>query len=214
MKKIGVVRFLGTNCDQDIFDAIDATEGLKAEWLWYEDKFNVDDLDGAVIPGGFSYGDYLRCGALASKMPVMDSVEELAKSGKPILGICNGFQVLCERGLLPGVLMRNEKLNFIDDWSVLKAEKTDSIWSLEGELSLPIAHGEGRYFVPKTDLEVMKKNGQIWLTYSSNPNGSVEDVAGVLNAEKNVAGLMPHPERAMNSWMGGTDGRKLLQRFL
>ena len=214
MKKIGVVRFLGTNCDQDIFDAIDSTEGLKAEWLWYEDKFDAADFDGAVIPGGFSYGDYLRCGALASKMPVMDSVEELAQLGKPILGICNGFQVLCERGLLPGVLMRNEKLNFIDDWSVLKAEKTQSSWSLEGELTMPIAHGEGRYFVSEKDLEVMKKNGQVWLTYSNNPNGSVEDIAGVLNAEKNVAGLMPHPERAVASWMGGTDGRKLLQRFL
>jgi len=214
MKKIGVVRFLGTNCDQDIFDAIESTEGLSAEWLWYENAFNPDDFDGAVIPGGFSYGDYLRCGALASKMPVMDSVEELAKLGKPILGICNGFQVLCERGLLPGVLMRNEKLNFIDDWSVLKAEKTQSSWTLEGELTMPIAHGEGRYFVSNEDLDSMKKNGQIWLTYSSNPNGSVANIAGVLNAEKNVAGLMPHPERAVSSWMGGTDGRKLLQRFL
>jgi len=214
MKKIGVVRFLGTNCDQDIFDAVAATEGLQAEWLWYEDKFEAGDLDGVVIPGGFSYGDYLRCGALASKVPVMDSVEELAGLGKAVLGICNGFQVLCERGLLPGVLMRNESLKFIDDWSVLKAEKTESPWSLEGELTMPIAHGEGRYFVPADTLESMKKNGQIWLTYSDNPNGSVDDIAGVLNAGKNVAGLMPHPERAVNSWMGGTDGRKLLERFL
>jgi len=214
MKKIGVVRFLGTNCDQDIFDAIDSTEDLKAEWLWYEDKFDINEFDGAVIPGGFSYGDYLRCGALASKMPVMDSIEALANSGKPVLGICNGFQVLCERGLLPGVLMRNEKLNFIDDWAVLKAENTDSVWALEGELTMPIAHGEGRYFVAASDLATMKKNGQIWLTYSNNPNGSVDNVAGVLNTAKNVAGLMPHPERAISSWMGGTDGRKLLQRFL
>lgn len=214
MKKIGVVRFLGTNCDQDIFDAVAATEGLEAHWLWYEDKFNPEDFDGAIIPGGFSYGDYLRCGALAAKMPVMDSVEELSKFGKPVLGICNGFQVLCERGLLPGILMRNEKSTFIDDWSVLKAEKTDSPWALEGELTMPIAHGEGRYFVPAEALESMRKNGQIWLTYSDNPNGSVDDIAGVLSAGKNVAGLMPHPERAVNSWMGGTDGRKLLQRFL
>jgi len=214
MKKIGVVRFLGTNCDQDIFDAIESMEGLSAEWMWYEDKYDVYSFDGAVVPGGFSYGDYLRCGALASKMPVMDSIEELSDQGKPILGICNGFQVLCERGLLPGVLLKNEKLNFIDDWSVLKAERTDSIWALEGKLKMPIAHGEGRYFVPHEALESMRKNGQIWLTYSDNPNGSVEDIAGVLSAGKNVAGLMPHPERAVSQWMGGVDGRKLLERFL
>jgi phosphoribosylformylglycinamidine synthase len=214
MKTIGVVRFLGTNCDQDIFDAIEGIEGLKAKWLWYENKFETEDVDGVIIPGGFSYGDYLRCGALAAKMPVMDSVEEFAKAGGRVLGICNGFQVLCERGLLPGVLMRNEKIKFIDSWSTLKPVSKGSPWSLDHVCKMPIAHGEGRYFVAPDEQKSLEKNNQVWLKYENNPNGSVSDIAGVLNSGGNVAGLMPHPERAVAQWMGGTDGKKLLERFL
>ncbi len=218
IKKIGVVRFLGTNCDQDIFDAIESVEGLKAVWLWYENQFDLKSIDGVVIPGGFSYGDYLRCGALASKMPVMDSVEKFANAGGQVLGICNGFQVLCERGLLPGVLMRNEKISFVDKWSNLKAVSTSGKWSLSHEsqrkFRMPIAHGEGRFFISSEAFKELEDNGQIWLKYENNPNGSVSDLAGVLNKEKNVAGLMPHPERAVAQWMGGSDGKALLERFL
>ncbi|MGH1468637.1 MAG: phosphoribosylformylglycinamidine synthase subunit PurQ [Bdellovibrionales bacterium] len=214
MKKIGVVRFLGTNCDQDIFDAIAGIDGLEPVWLWYEESFDADSIDGVVIPGGFSYGDYLRCGALASKMPVMDSVEAFSKKGGKILGICNGFQVLCERGLLPGVLMRNEKISFIDQWSTLKAVSEDSAWGLKGNYTMPIAHGEGRFYISADGFKGLIENDQIWLKYEDNPNGSVSDIAGVLNKEKNVAGLMPHPERAVAKWMGGDQGKALLEKFL
>ncbi len=214
MKKIGVVRFLGTNCDQDIFDAVAGIEGLEPVWLWYEESFDTDSIDGVVIPGGFSYGDYLRCGALASKMPVMDSVEAFSKKGGKVLGICNGFQVLCERGLLPGVLMRNEKISFIDQWSTLKAVSEDSAWGLKGNYTMPIAHGEGRFYISEEGFKGLKENDQIWLKYEDNPNGSVSDIAGVLNKEKNVAGLMPHPERAVAKWMGGDQGKALLEKFL
>lgn len=214
MKKIGVVRFLGTNCDQDIFNAFSDIGGLSPQWLWYENEFDIDSIDGVVIPGGFSYGDYLRCGALASKMPVMKSVEAFSKKGGKVLGICNGFQVLCERGLLPGVLMRNEKINFVDKWLTLKSVSQKGNWALKGSYTMPIAHGEGRYFIPEEDFKHLEANDQIWLKYEINPNGSVSDVAGVLNKEKNVAGLMPHPERAVADWMGGDDGKILLEKFL
>jgi len=214
-KKIGVVRFLGTNCDQDVFDALENIEGLTPVWLWYENKFDVHKFDGVVVPGGFSYGDYLRSGALASKMSVMDSVEEFAEIGKPVLGICNGFQVLCERNLLPGALLKNKNLKFIDKWVSLKNNVSEGLWSLGDEtLNLPVAHGDGCYYVSEEHLAALKDNDQIWLTYDENPNGSVDDIAGVLNAKKNVAGLMPHPERAVAPWMGSVSGSVLIQRFL
>lgn len=218
-KKIGVVRFLGTNCDQDVFDALESVSGLKPEWLWYENKFNTDEFDGVVVPGGFSYGDYLRSGALASKMVVMDSVEEFTNAGKPVLGICNGFQVLTERKLLPGALLKNKNLKFIDRWVELKIHNTKTgIWNLSEDvgasLNVPVAHGDGCFYVSEDQLKILKENDQIWLTYNENPNGSVGDIAGVLNAEKNVAALMPHPERAMVQWMGSDCGKYIIQRFL
>jgi len=215
LKNIGVVRFLGTNCDADVYAAINAIDGLKAHWLWYEDHFKVDDYDGLVLPGGFSYGDYLRSGALAAKTTVMDDVESFAKKGGPVLGICNGFQVLTERGLLPGALVKNKELSFIDRWVTLKSESKNSFWSLnEEELNVPIAHGDGCYFVTDSELETLKSNDQVWLTYNDNPNGSVGDVAGVLNEGKNVAGLMPHPERAMSTWMGSLHGKEFFEKLL
>ena len=218
-KKIGVVRFLGTNCDQDVFDALESVSGLKPEWLWYENRFNINEFDGVVVPGGFSYGDYLRSGALASKMAVMDSVEEFAKAGKPVLGICNGFQVLTERKLLPGALLKNKNLKFIDRWVELKIHNTNNgLWNLSEDVSttlnVPVAHGDGCYYVSDDQLKTLKENSQIWLTYNDNPNGSVGDIAGVLNAEKNVAALMPHPERAMVEWMGSPSGKYIIERFL
>lgn len=208
-KKIGIVRFLGTNCDRDVWQAVESV-GLEPEWLWYQDRYDLSPYRGIVLPGGFSYGDYLRCGALAAKSPVMSSVQEAADKGIPVLGICNGFQVLCESGLLPGALLKNNSLRFIDKWSSLKLQSTQSQWTgnykSRSHAVLPIAHGEGRYFISQDEGKALWDNDQVWWTYDENPNGSVDDIAGVLNAQKNVAGLMPHPERAMFDWMGGEDG--------
>lgn len=206
-KKIGVVRFLGTNCDRDIWQAVEEA-GLTPEWLWHADQYDLAEYSGVIIPGGFSYGDYLRCGALASRAQVMKSVYEFAQKGGPVLGICNGFQILCETGLLPGALMQNNSLRFIDKWVDLKMVHQCQSWggSLQDSFRLPIAHGEGRYYVEDNELKMLQDEGLVWLEYSQNPNGSVNDIAGVMNSGKNVAGLMPHPERALFDWMGGQDG--------
>lgn len=215
MKKIGVVRFLGTNCDFDVFEAVKSLK-LDPEWLWFEDRFNIQSYSALVIPGGFSYGDYLRCGALAARSPVMKDVSEAAKKGVPVLGICNGFQILCESGLLPGALVRNQKLKFIDDWVELKGFVTKGVWkkSFAGKnvIKLPIAHGEGRFYHenPKSLFE----SQQVLCTYVSNPNGALMDIAGVTNESGNVAALMPHPERAMLEFQGGTDGRSFFEGLL
>ena len=208
-KKCGVIRFPGTNCDRDVFSAIESA-GHQAEWLWHQDQFDATSYSSIFLPGGFSYGDYLRAGALAARSPVMKSVREAAKNGTPILGICNGFQILCEAQLLPGVLTRNKTLRFNDDWVTLvnfgsnphfaEAVKT------EDRLRLPVAHADGRYHIDNDGLRDIQDNEQIWFLYENNPNGSVGNVAGVMNRERNVAALMPHPERAMFDWMGGKDG--------
>jgi|SRR5665213_1227191 len=213
-KPVGILRFLGTNCDRDVWQAIEAMD-LQPQWLWHEDRFEIDDYQGFVVPGGFSYGDYLRCGALAAKAPVMKSLGEAAAKGYPVLGICNGFQILCESKLLPGALVRNESRRFIDQWVDLKLA-SPTRWSAKGPgtLRLPIAHGEGRFVMDETDLKKLFDAEQVWCTYSENPNGSLRDVAGVCNAAKNVCGLMPHPERAMFDWMGSEDGRKIFNALL
>lgn len=207
--KVGITRFLGTNCDQDIKKWMDV-KGYEASYLWYADRFNAADYDAIIIPGGFSHGDYLRCGALAAKTPVMKSVSEFAGLGKPVMGICNGFQILCEAKLLPGVLLQNKNLKFIDHYVDLQFENQDQFFTKKVEskqsIRLPIAHGEGQFFAPSEDLKKIQDNGQVWLSYKNNPNGSVMDIAGVMNTGKNVCGLMPHPERALFSWMGSTDG--------
>ncbi len=208
-KPIGIVRFLGTNCDRDVWHAVEAL-GLEPQWLWYEDQFNVTDYAGYIVPGGFSYGDYLRSGALAAKAPVLKSIAEAASKGAPVLGICNGFQILTEARLLPGALVRNEGRKFIDKWVTLKPENKTG-WSAEHKpMRLPVAHGDGRYFIENDDLKRIEDQGQIWLRYEDNPNGSIQNIAGVANEKKNVCGLMPHPERAMFDWMGGDDGRAIL----
>lgn len=208
-KKCGVIRFPGTNCDRDVFTAIE-TAGHKPEWLWHQDQFDENQFDALFLPGGFSYGDYLRAGALAARSPVMKSVREAAKKGKPILGICNGFQILCEAQLLPGVLTRNKTLRFNDDWVTLINFSSNPNFAgtvkLEAKLKLPVAHADGRYQIDADGLHQIQDSGQIWFLYENNPNGSVGNIAGVMNKEKNVAALMPHPERAMFDWMGGTDG--------
>lgn len=209
--KVGVVTFPGTNCDQDIVKMSQAHD-YSVVPLWHKDLFDIKSVDMVIIPGGFSYGDYLRCGALAARSRVMISVAELAKAGRPVLGICNGFQILCETGLLPGVLVRNEQGHFIDKWTVIEAVSTTNYFSKTGKktLTLPVAHGEGRFFAEKAELERMEDQEQVWFRYSENINGSLNRIAGVMNKEKNVAALMPHPERALFDWMGGSDGFKFI----
>ncbi len=208
-KAVGVVRFPGTNCDQDVFDAVEAS-GLEARWLWHQDRFDKGSVGSVLLPGGFSYGDYLRCGALAAKSAVMASVAEFAKAGGPVLGICNGFQILCEANLLPGVLTRNSRRRFIDQWVDLKLTGVTKHFgpdSIGEKVKLPVAHGEGNFQIEEVQAQKLFERGQVWWTYNEPLNGSVMAIAGVLNEGKNVAGLMPHPERAMASWMGGVDGK-------
>ncbi len=207
-KRVGVVRFLGTNCDRDVFKAI-GEMGHHPEWLWFQDQFSESNFDAVVLPGGFSYGDYLRSGALAARMPVMDSVSRYIKKGKPVLGICNGFQILCDAGLLPGALVKNIGLRFVDKWVSLKAVAKNPYWLAEEKSSLkvPVAHGDGRYYLEDDQLKRLYDNDQVWLKYEETPNGSIDSIAGVTNKDKNVAGLMPHPERAMHEWMGSASGR-------
>lgn len=217
MKKVGVVRFPGTNCDEDVFKAVNEV-GLKAEWLWHSDRFDAKDFSAFVVPGGFSYGDYLRCGALAALSPVMEDLKAAADKGFPILGICNGFQVLCETRLLPGALVRNRKGRFIDAWVDLEVKNNSmkvAAKQKRGEfLKLPIAHGEGCFTIDDDGLKRIQDKDQIWLEYQENPNGSMQNIAGVFNEKRNVAALMPHPERAMETWMGGTDGRNFFVSWL
>ncbi len=209
MKKIGVLRFPGTNCDRDVFQFVKARNHWP-EFLWHQDQFTLNDYQALIIPGGFSYGDYLRSGALAARSPVMKSVIEFAKKGRPLLGICNGFQILCESGLLPGALVKNQHQRFIDKWVSLRVEKRNNYFGaqLPEDLRLPIAHGDGRFYAPEKELAEIEEQGLVWLRYSQgeNPNGSLLDIAGVTNQQKNVVGLMPHPERAIFDWMGGSDG--------
>lgn len=209
--KVGVVTFPGTNCDQDVVK-MSQTHGYHVVPLWHKDRFEIKSVDMVIIPGGFSYGDYLRCGALAARSPVMTSVKELAKAGKPVLGICNGFQILCETGLLPGVLVRNDHGRFTDKWTVIESVNSTAHFakSEKKKLKLPVAHGEGRFFADKAELDAIEQQGQVWFRYTENINGSANNIAGVMNKEKNVAALMPHPERAMFDWMGGSDGLKFI----
>ena len=214
MKPVGILVFPGTQCDRDTQKAF-LLVGVQAEFLWYQDQFDYKKFSALVLPGGFSYGDYLRSGALAARSPALKSVQEADQAGWPILGICNGFQILCETGLLPGVLVPNTKMRFIDQWVELNLEQSSSYW-LKNKMKnpvFPIAHSEGRYFIPSDQLEELEQNKQIWLTYKNNPNGSVGNIAGVMNKRKNTAGLMPHPERAMQDWMFSNDGVHFFKSF-
>lgn len=210
-KKVGVLRFPGTNCDRDIWQAVEMV-GQQPEWLWYQDQFDAKNYDSFILPGGFSYGDYLRSGALAAHAPVMKSLKEAADKGYPVFGVCNGFQILCEAGLLPGVLMRNNHRRFLDTMVELKMVSPNKRFGGDiqpgTKVRMPIAHMDGNYYATGDELKAMQDNGQIYCTYVSNPNGSVADIAGVMNTAKNVVGMMPHPERAMTEWMGSDDGKR------
>lgn len=208
-RKVGVLRFPGTNCDRDIWEAVEAV-GDVPQWLWYQDQFEVKDFDGFILPGGFSYGDYLRSGALAAHAPVMKSLKEAAQKGYPIFGVCNGFQILCEAQLLPGVLMRNDHRKFLDtivDLQVVNPHQRFGARLEKGQkVTMPIAHADGRYYASADELKKIEDQQQIFCVYTQNPNGSAMNIAGVMNKAKNVVGMMPHPERAMHSWMGSRDG--------
>jgi phosphoribosylformylglycinamidine synthase subunit PurQ / glutaminase len=210
--RIGVVAFPGSNDDRDALGALESL-GAEAVPVWHADE-RLPDVAGVVLPGGFSYGDYLRCGAIARFAPAMRAVSEFAADGGPVLGICNGFQILCEAGLLPGALRPNASLSFICRDVDLRIERTDTPFTSLCEpgqrLTIPIKHGEGCWFADDALLAGLEANGQIVLRYEDNPNGSVADVAGVVNAQRNIMGLMPHPEHAVDPLLGSTDGALIL----
>ncbi len=221
--KVSILQFPGTNCEYDTQYAFEKL-GAQTEIVWHKAESIPADTDLLVVAGGFSYGDYLRSGAIAKFSPVMKAVKEYANNGGKVLGICNGFQVLTESRLLPGALKRNENLHFISKHHHLKVENNDNTFLKKlnnGDVvNIPIAHHDGNYYIDADGLKELEANGQILLRYSNvngdiqNPNGSVESIAGVCNKEKNVFGLMPHPERAMEAVLGSDDGVKMLQGFL
>ena len=213
---IGVIGFPGSNCDRDVQWATEGCLGMCTRRVWHEET-DLSGFDAIVLPGGFSYGDYLRCGAIARFAPALQSLIDFAAKGGRVLGICNGFQVLTELGLLPGALTRNRDLHFICEDSPLKVVSQRTAWMQgynAGALTLPIAHGEGRYQCSDDTLKQLRDDDAIALSYGNNPNGSVSDIAGITNASGSVLGLMPHPERACDPATGGTDGRRMLEALL
>ncbi len=221
MKKVAVLRFPGTNCEFDTEYALKKL-GFDVDIVWHKEQ-TLPECDLVVVPGGFSYGDYLRSGSIARFSPIMKAVEKFAKDGGYVLGICNGFQILTEAGLLPGALKRNINLHFISKMQHIKVVNNDNKFLKDCEvgevLKIPVAHADGNYYIDEEGLEDLKKNNQILVRYcdeDGNPvvlNGSVEQIAGVCNKEKNVFGLMPHPERAIEMILGSSDGVKMLQGF-
>lgn len=224
--KAAVIRFPGSNCDQDCFYALQHVFGVSTDYVWHKDT-SLSGYDLVILPGGFSYGDYLRCGAIARYSPIMKAVVDYANNGGLLLGICNGFQVLTESRLLPGALVRNRSLHFICEHRGLRVEATNNPF-LSGAkvgdvLNIPIAHGEGNYTADEATLDELERNGQVLLRYSdyegnvsdaTNPNGSARNIAGICNANRNVFGLMPHPERALESALGSEDGKIIFQSIL
>ena len=215
--KFGILVFPGSNCDRDVAYVTRDLLGQATRMIWHQET-DISDIDVVIIPGGFSYGDYLRCGAIARFSPVMQQVIDHALKGKFVIGICNGFQVLTEAGLLPGALARNQDLHFICDRSSLKVERNNLPWTYgytEGEvITLPIAHGEGRFYGDESTLAEIEANGQVLFRYQENPNGSLNDIAGICNLQGNVLGMMPHPERAADKALGNSDGLRLFQGLL
>ena len=224
--KFGIITFPGSNCDYDAFHAITDVLGEEAVYLWHKDH-DLQGSDVIVLPGGFSYGDYLRVGAIARFSPIMQEVAAHAKAGGPVLGICNGFQIACEAGLLPGALMRNSHLQFVSDAVRIRVENTDTMFTNlyeRGEVvRMPVAHGDGRFVASDDTLDQLEGDGRVVFRYAdatgkvtpeANPNGSERNIAGIINEAGNVLGLMPHPERACSSLLGSTDGVRLLESIL
>ena len=215
--KFGVVVFPGSNCDRDVAYVTRDILSQPTRMVWHQDT-DISDIDVVILPGGFSYGDYLRCGAIARFSPVMSSVIAHAQKGKFVLGICNGFQVLTESGLLPGALIKNRDLHFICDRVPLLVERNDLPWTQgyqNGEqIILPVAHGEGQFYASEKTLAELEQNNQVVFRYGENLNGSLRDIAGICNRDGNVLGMMPHPERASDPMLGNTDGLKLFEGLL
>jgi phosphoribosylformylglycinamidine synthase I len=211
--QIGVVVFPGSNCDHDAWYAFNHNLNVKAEFIWH-DETALNNFDAIVLPGGFAYGDYLRCGAIARFSPVMRAVKNFASAGGPVFGICNGFQILVESGLLPGALMRNQSLKFVCRDVTLHTETTSSPFTCglrKGQtLRVPVAHGEGCYYADERTLDALEADDRVAFRYLDNPNGSLRDIAGILSEKRNVLGMMPHPERASDPLMGSTDGLAIL----
>jgi phosphoribosylformylglycinamidine synthase I len=210
-----VITFPGSNCDRDMADALEKVSGQAPHRVWHGDAELPDRLDFIALPGGFSYGDYLRCGAIASRSPVMRAVIEAAGRGVPVLGVCNGFQILTESGLLPGALLRNAGIRFVCRDAALVVENADSLftkgYAAGDRISFPIAHHDGNYFADAETLDRIEGEGRVAFRYAEPVNGSVRDIAGVLNDKGNVLGMMPHPERAIEAEQGGNDGRRLFE---
>jgi phosphoribosylformylglycinamidine synthase subunit PurQ / glutaminase len=215
--KVAIIRFPGSNCDQDVFSASERVGGTP-RYCWHRDT-DLGDVDAVMLPGGFSYGDYLRAGAIATMSPIMESVKAFADAGGPVLGICNGFQMLCEAGLLPGALLRNDTLRFSSRDVYVRVDRSDTMYTADytvGDvLRIPIAHADGNYYADAETLERIQGEGRIVLRYcdargevgdDANPNGSAAGIAGMVNTQGNVLGMMPHPERAMDEVLGSTDG--------
>jgi phosphoribosylformylglycinamidine synthase len=224
--KFGIVTFPGSNCDYDAYQAVAESLGETAVYLWHKEH-SLQDADVVVLPGGFSYGDYLRAGAIARFSPIMREVAAHAARGGPVLAICNGFQIACEAGLLPGALVRNTGLCFISETALVRVETADTPFTnryAAGQiLRIPVAHGEGRYTGPDGLLDALEQRGQVVFRYvdatgaptaSGNSNGSARNIAGIVNEGRNVLGMMPHPERAMDTLLGSADGRALFESVL
>ena len=222
--KFGVVVFPGSNCDHDAWYAVNhnlhsvpGAESATADFIWH-DSASLGPVDVVILPGGFSYGDYLRCGAIARFSPVMKAVQKFARDGGLVLGVCNGFQILVEAGMLPGALLRNRDLKFICRQARLRVETTDSPFTSKltrGEtLEIPVAHGEGQYFADEHTLDELEAENRVAFRYLENLNGSARDIAGILNRERNVLGMMPHPERACDPLMGSVDGLGIFESLL
>lgn len=226
--KFGVVTFPGSNCDHDMIDSLRYDLGQEVIELWHKDKdlsaFSTQDC--IILPGGFSYGDYLRCGAIARFSPMMQSVIEFANKGGRVIGVCNGFQILCEAGLLPGILLRNQNQQFVCKNVYLKSENTATSLTKDvtgRPLMIPVAHGEGRYYADDATLDSLFKNNQVLFRYcdefgnivdAANPNGAIRNIAGISNKAKNVFGMMPHPERATSRALNNTDGQLIFQSLI
>jgi phosphoribosylformylglycinamidine synthase len=224
--KFGIVTFPGSNCDYDAYHAITDVLGAEATYLWHKSQ-DLEGVDVVILPGGFSYGDYLRAGAIARFSPIMREVAAHAKRGGPVIGICNGFQIACEAGLLPGALLRNAGLQFVSESVRLRVENVDTMFTNRYEpgqiLRVPIAHGEGRYTASPEVVAQLESEGRVVFRYvnaagepidAANPNGSMSNIAGIVSAEGNVLGMMPHPERAVEAPLGSTDGLALFQSML
>ena len=224
--KVGVVVFPGSNCDHDTYHALKHVCGQEARFVWHKDS-DLSGLDAVVLPGGFSYGDYLRTGAIARFSPVMGAVKQFAAQGGPVLGICNGFQILQEAGLLPGAMLRNRSVKFLSQPVHVRVERDDTIATagvpVGTVLTMPIAHGEGNFFMPDAELDRLEADGQVVFRYvdaagrlddAANVNGSARAIAGVCNRSRNVVGLMPHPERASEGELGSADGKRIFEALI